>query len=81
MIALILSIVLWPDQPFSFQEQILEETKPDQLSGAADKLGKIRAPSVFKKTSIGRLPYNAVPTAETISVPPPTKAPTESQGK
>jgi MFS family permease len=57
--ALLLSLLLWPDQPFSFQEQVLEEagTKPDQLSSlAATRVGPIRAPSVFKKTTLGRLP-------------------------
>lgn len=49
LFALILSLFLWPDRPFSFQEQALEETLPDQLATA--RIGPIRAPSVFKKTS------------------------------
>jgi len=51
VVAFMLSLFLWPDQPFSFQEQVLEETKPDQVSAA--RIGPIRAPSVFKKTSLG----------------------------
>ena len=80
MVALVLSLALWPDQPFNFQEQILEEPKPELLSGAADKQGMIRAPSVFKKTSIGRVPYNKLPTG-TVAVPVGKAPPTENQGK
>jgi len=49
-VAFSFSLFLWPDQPFSFQEQMLEEIVPDQASIA--RVGPIRAPSVFKKTSL-----------------------------
>ena len=67
---LLISIFLWPDQPFSREEQILEEPgilqKPEQISA---KVGPIRAPSVFKHASIGRPAYRPVP--ERASAPPP----------
>jgi len=67
---LLISIFLWPDQPFSREEQILDEPgilqKPEQIN--AD-IGKIRAPSVFKHASIGRPAYKPVP--ERASAPPP----------
>ncbi len=62
LVALIVSLLLWPDQPFSFQEQVLEEAgaKPDSISHLqASRVGPIRAPSVFKKTTLGRLPTHS----------------------
>lgn len=85
--ALLVSLLLWPDQPFSFDAQVLEEAahaKPEQLSQlAAAKVGPIRAPSVFKKTTLGRLPTHRVgatgpltsATGQEVAVPPPQPVP------
>lgn len=63
LLALSISVFLWPDATFTFQEQILEVQKPDQLT--ATKIGPIRAPSMFKKVSISRTQPSSSTTAET----------------
>lgn len=48
VVALGISLLLWPDKPFSFGEQLQEEeVQPDQLKPGGTKIGPIRAPSVF----------------------------------
>lgn len=59
-LALLITIFLWPDQPFTYEEQILEEV--GLLDRTISKeIGAIRAPSVFKHASIGRPAYQPAP--------------------
>lgn len=53
LFALCISVFLWPDSTFKFEEQRLAEIRPDQ-ENPRHKVGLLRAPSTFKHATLNK---------------------------
>jgi len=60
---LVLSLLMWPDQPYSFEEEIKKQPELAEKDPEDFSVGMLRQPSVFKKNSLGV--SNAPPTPQT----------------